>query len=84
MSTRELERCGIGDAEDAASVLIALRERRAVANRAESEKLQLAATWAAMHSTESITPVAWDAATHGWGERDIPVAGAGAPAVAEF
>ena len=84
MSTRELERDGIDVAEDPSSVLAALRERHEVANRAESEKLQLAAAWAAMHSVESITPVAWDVGTHGWGEHDIPVAGTGAPAVAEF
>jgi hypothetical protein len=84
MSTRELEPFGIGHADDAPSVLGGLRTECRTANLAEARKLQYAAAWAAMHSSESITPVAWDGQGQDWGEHDIPVAGAGAPAVAEF
>ena len=44
-----------------------------------SEQFQLAAHWAAMHSTDSIT----DAAVAIW-EGEVPIAGEGAPLVAEF
>ena len=84
MTTRELEPISIEDADDAASVLVGLRTECRKADLAESRKLQCAATWAAMHSVESITPVAWDVATQGWVKHDIPLAGPGAPAVAEF
>ena len=84
MSTRELEAFAIDGADDAASVLAAVRVDRLTADAAESRTLQRAVQWVAMHSTESITSVAWDVETHGWGEHDIPIAGAGAPHVAEF
>ena len=47
----------------------------------EAEKLQAAVAWAAMHSVDSLAEAAtvWD-----HGETGIPVAGPGAPLVAEF
>ncbi|GAW57112.1 uncharacterized protein PD653_4554, partial [Nocardioides sp. PD653] len=63
--------------DTATAVLAAARERRAVADQAESEQFQLAAQWAAMHSVDSIGPAAvW--------EGELPIAGDGAPLVAEF
>ena len=54
-----------------------------MADRAEAELLEVAVEWAAMHSTDSLADSAmtWDA---GFGQSDIPVAGPGAPLVAEF
>ncbi len=68
--------------DTAAAVLVAVRSETATADRAEVAKLQLAVEWAAMHSVDSIH----DAATLGtrWGDTGIPVAGPGAPWVAEF
>jgi hypothetical protein len=65
------------DLDTAGAVLAAARDRRCVADRAESEQFQLAAEWAAMHSVDSIGPAAvW--------EGELPIAGDGAPLVAEF
>jgi hypothetical protein len=68
--------------ETAAAVLVAVRSETAVADRAEVAKLQLGGEWAAMHSVDSIQ----HPATLGtrWGDTGIPVAGPGAPWVAEF
>jgi hypothetical protein len=65
------------DLDTATAVLAAARERRSVADRAESEQFQLAAEWAAMHSVDSLGPAAL------W-EGELPIAGEGAPLVAEF
>ena len=57
--------------------------RRRIADRAEADLLQAAVTWAAMHSVDSIE----DAATiceGRYGDTGMPVAGEGAPLVAEF
>ncbi|GAB3765381.1 hypothetical protein FB382_002124 [Nocardioides ginsengisegetis] len=69
--------------ETPAEVLAAARAEKQVAQAAECRLLELAAEWAAMHSTASID----DAATHwaaGFGDTGIAVAGPGAPLVAEF
>ncbi len=66
--------------DTAAAVLDAVRSDRALADAAESRILQAAVTWAAMHSTDSID----DAACDWFGDQPIPVAGEGAPLVAEF
>ena len=59
-------------------VLLGLRDARVRVEVAEPDKLQLAVTWAAMHSTDTlIGPAA------SW-EQELPVAGEGAPSVAEF
>lgn len=60
------------------AVLAAARVRRADADAAEADLLRLAVDWAAMHSVASIE----DAAC--FGDTPVPVAGPGAPLVAEF
>jgi hypothetical protein len=66
-------------------VLAAVRSETAAAHRAEARKLQLAVDWAAMHSVDSIHQAAtlW-APRLGFEEDAVPVAGPGAPLVAEF
>ncbi|GAB2872122.1 HNH endonuclease [Nocardioides pacificus] len=68
--------------DTAAAVLEAARARRSTADRAEVEQLQLAVDWAAMHSVDSLTDAAL--AHDGYGDRGLPIAGEGAPLVAEF
>ena len=69
------------DLDTAAAVLAAAREDTALADAAEARKLQAAVAWAAMHSVDSLAEAAtvWD-----HGETGMPVAGPGAPLVAEF
>ena len=71
------------EADPAAAVLGLVRDRRAVADRAEAELLQAAVSWVAMHSVDSIDQAAtvWDRT---YGDTGITVAGPGAPLVAEF
>ena len=66
---------------DTAAAVLAPVARTAAADRAEAEKLQAAVTWAGMHSVDSLDQAAtvWD-----HGETGLPVAGPGAPLVAEF
>src|SRR5215217_6081160 len=64
--------------DTAGDLLVAARAEREASLRADAHVLQLAATWAAMHSTDSL----YDAATH-W-ETGEAIAGDGAPLVAEF
>jgi hypothetical protein len=57
--------------------LAAARDETVAAEQAEARRFQLAAEWAAMHSVDSIGPAAvW--------EGELPIAGEGAPLVAEF
>ena len=69
--------------DSAAAVLGFVRDRRAVADRAEAELLRAAVSWVAMHSVDSIDQAAtvWDRT---YGDTGITVAGPGAPLVAEF
>ncbi len=69
------------DLDTAAAVLAAVREDRPWPTPAEARKLQAAVAWAAMHSVDSLAEAAtvWD-----HGETGMPVAGPGAPLVAEF
>ena len=71
------------EADTAAAVLGFVRDRRAVADRAEADLLQAAVSWVAMHSVDSIDQAAtvWDRT---YGDTGITVAGPGAPLVAEF
>src|SRR5919112_457328 len=69
--------------ETPAGVLAAARARRAEADRAEADLLQLAVEWAVMHPAESIEE-AETIRLRGFGDTGIPVAGPGAPLVAEF
>src|SRR5829696_438697 len=67
----------------ASAVLEAARDRRRVADRAEAEMLQLAVQWAVIHPAESIEEAETIVERH-FGDTGIPVAGPGAPLVAEF
>ncbi len=70
------------DLDTAAAVLAFARERRADAERAEADVLLAAVTWAEQHPPESIECAAtWIA---GGGDTGLPLAGSGAPLVAEF
>ncbi|GAB2884646.1 HNH endonuclease [Nocardioides pacificus] len=68
--------------DTAAAVLEVARVRRAMADRAEAEQLQAAVDWAAMHSVDSLADAAL--VHDGYGDRGLPIAGEGAPLVAEF
>src|SRR6185503_10829409 len=70
-----------GDLDTAAAVLAAVREDRALVDAGEARMLQAAVAWAGMHSVDSLDEAAtvWD-----HGETGLPVAGPGAPLVAEF
>ena len=70
---------GTQDLDTASAVLTAARSSRTAADLAEAEQFQAAVAWAAMHSTDSIA----DAAVAIW-EGEVPIAGEGAPLVAEF
>lgn len=59
-------------------VLDAARERHQVVTQAEADKLQLAVEWAALNPGDPVDE------TVPWTERDLEVAGDGAPTVAEF
>ena len=54
---------------------------RAIADAAEARLLQHAVDWAAMHSTDSIDEAEM---LVGYGDQGMPLAGEGAPLVAEF
>ena len=74
---------GVEDLDDARSVLRFARSRRVQADAAEADILVAAVVWAEQHPAESIA----EAATHragGGHETGIPLAGPGAPLVAEF
>src|SRR6188768_2260022 len=65
-------------ADTAAGVLAFARDRRAAADAAEADLLHAACAWADLHPAESIG----DAVR--FGDTPVPVAGPGAPLVAEF
>lgn len=67
------------DHDDQTSVLRWVRERRRVAQRAEAEMLEAAVAWAAFHAEDSLVGPA-----DSWDESLLPLAGEGAPEVAEF
>lgn len=66
------------EVDSPSAVLAAARQSRSNADREEANLLRLAVDWAAMHSVDSIQ----DAAC--FGDCPLPVAGPGAPLVAEF
>ena len=75
---------GVLDTLDTAgAVLDFARTRRADADRAEADLLAAAVQWAAMHSTESIDDAA-QLVCPAYGDTGVPVAGQGAPLIAEF
>src|ERR1051326_416605 len=72
----------VRELDTASAVLGYARDQRRAADQAEANLLQAAAAFAAMHSVDSLE----DAAVFDDGDGDcpIPVAGEGAPWVAEF
>src|SRR6476619_1768828 len=68
----------VPDLDTAAAVLEHARDRRRAADAAEAELLQDAVTWADLHPAESIGEAVR------FGDTPVPVAGPGAPLVAEF
>ena len=66
-----------------AELLTFAREQRAVAEKAEADLLRAAVQWAIQHPAESVD-AAETIVLRGFGDTGIPVAGPGAPLVAEF
>lgn len=81
-SVNVMEATGSVALDTPSGVLAAARRARAVADRAEAELLELAVSWVVMHPPESIVDVACLATSYG--QTTLPVAGEGAPQVAEF
>ena len=77
----------VGDLDAPADVLAFARHRRAAADRAEADILQAAVVWADQHPAESLEAAEVFRAPGYWGgagDTPLPVAGPGAPLVAEF
>jgi len=81
-----LVRDGAGGVEDldAAELLRAIRARRVDEDRAAADQLVLAARWADLHPPESIHDAASFSMTSCGRQHEEPIAGEGAPLVAEF
>ena len=69
--------------ESPAAVLADVRRLRAAEDDAARRQLEMAVSWAAMHSVDSLAAAA-TMRVEGYGDTGIPVAGPGAPLVAEF
>ncbi len=69
------------DLDTAADVLAAARASKVVEDAEAARQLRLAVAWAAMHSVDSIADAAW---AGDFGDMALPIAGEGAPLVAEF
>ncbi|WP_166137648.1 HNH endonuclease signature motif containing protein [Nocardioides ochotonae] len=78
MADPELPEC-----DTPAAVLAFAQRRRAAAQRAEIDVLEAALVWASMHPEESVADAA-PATGLVFGELAVPLAGEGAPLVAEF
>jgi hypothetical protein len=72
----------VADDFSASEVLASIREERATEHRAAARQLELAARWADLHPPESIHSAATFAVPGC--EHEEPIAGQGAPLVAEF
>ena len=66
---------GTQDLDTATAVLTAAREQKSAEDAAALKQFELAADWAAMHSTDTLA---------GEWEGELSLAGEGAPEVAEF
>ncbi|MBD3944515.1 HNH endonuclease signature motif containing protein [Nocardioides ganghwensis] len=78
----EAEVRGVADDLSPADVLSAIRDRKAAEDRAAADQLVLATRWADLHPPESIHDAA--SFTVPGCEHEEPIAGEGAPLVAEF
>ncbi|WP_325119036.1 DUF222 domain-containing protein [Nocardioides sp.] len=77
----------LGDLDAPAEVLAFAREQRVVADRAEALLLRAAVVWADQHPAESLEAaevLRTSGYAGGFGDTAVPVAGPGAPLVAEF
>ncbi|WP_166139896.1 HNH endonuclease signature motif containing protein [Nocardioides ochotonae] len=76
------------DCDTPAAVLAFAQRRRAAAQRAEIDVLEAALVWASMHPEESVSTSSTNGAGSAnglvFGELAVPLAGEGAPLVAEF
>ena len=88
MASPELPHC-----DTPAAVLAFAQRRRAAAQRAEIDVLEAALVWASMHPEESVSTGSTNGVSTGstngasglvFGELAVPLAGEGAPLVAEF
>ncbi|TGN64275.1 HNH endonuclease [Nocardioides eburneiflavus] len=73
---------GVADDLSPAELLSAIRDRKAAEDRAAADQLVLAARWADLHPPESIHSAA--SFTVPGSQHEEPIAGEGAPLVAEF
>jgi hypothetical protein len=77
----------VGDLDAPADVLSFARRERATADRAEARLLQAAVIWADQHAAESLEAAEvfrTSGYAGGFGDTAVPLAGPGAPLVAEF
>ena len=77
----------VGDLDAPAEVLAFAREQRATADRAEANLLQAAVVWGDQHPAESLEAAEvfrTSGYAGGFGDTAVPLAGPGAPLVAEF
>jgi hypothetical protein len=77
----------LGDLDAPGDVLAFAREQRAVADRAEARLLQAAVIWADQHPAKSLEAAEvfrTSGYAGGFGDTAVPLAGPGAPLVAEF
>ena len=87
METQAATVTQVGDLDAPAEVLAFARRERAVADRAEARLLQAAVVWAAQHPAESLEAAEVFRSSGyagGFGDSAVPLAGPGAPLVAEF
>jgi hypothetical protein len=77
----------VGGLDSPADVLAFARERRSAADRAEADLMQAAVVWAEQHPAESLEAAEVFRSSGYWGgfgDTAVPIAGPGAPLVAEF
>jgi hypothetical protein len=87
MEAKAATATGVRDLDAPADVLAFARRRRAAADRAEADILQAAVVWADQHPAETLEAAEVFRAPGYWGgsgDSAVPIAGPGAPLVAEF
>ncbi len=87
MEAKATTAAGLGNLDAPADVLAFARRERVAADRAEARLLQAAVVWADQHPAESLEAaevLRTCGYAGGFGDSAVPVAGPGAPLVAEF
>ncbi|MFL6003253.1 MAG: HNH endonuclease, partial [Nocardioides sp.] len=82
-----MEATSVGELDSPAQVLAAARVETRAAETAEARRLQLAVAWADQHPAESLEAAEVFRSSGYWGgfgDNAVPIAGPGAPLVAEF